>query len=85
MALYNLEMTEEIINAVYGLPWLPSLSTRVSLSWMSLKSTVTVESFFGSPDRIYPMLFGPYDVKFRVEDRTVRILSFEEPRPDISG
>ena len=38
-----------------------------------------------SPDRIYSVLFGPYDVKFRVEDRTVRILSFEEPRPDTSG
>ena len=38
-----------------------------------------------SPQRIYSLLFGPYDVKFRVEDRTVRILSFEEPRPDTSG
>jgi len=38
-----------------------------------------------SPGRVYSVLFGPYDVKFTVEDRTVRILSFEEPHPDISG
>ena len=38
-----------------------------------------------SPERIYSLLFGPYDVKFRVEGGRVIVLSFEEPRPDTSG
>ncbi|MBO4842960.1 MAG: tRNA (N6-threonylcarbamoyladenosine(37)-N6)-methyltransferase TrmO [Bacteroidales bacterium] len=38
-----------------------------------------------SPGRVYSVLFGPYDVKFTVEDGLVKVLSFEEPRPGISG
>ena len=38
-----------------------------------------------SPGRVYSVLFRPYDVKFTVEDGRVKVLSFEEPRPDTSG
>ena len=38
-----------------------------------------------SPGRVYSLLFGPYDVKFKVEDGRVSILSLEDPRPGISG
>ena len=38
-----------------------------------------------SPEKVYSLLFGPYDVKFKVEDGKATVLSFEEPRPDTSG
>ncbi len=38
-----------------------------------------------SPGRVYSVVFGPYDVKFTVEDGRLTVLSFEEPRPDTSG
>ena len=38
-----------------------------------------------SPGRVYSLLFGPYDVKFKVEEGRVSVLSLEDPRPDISG
>ena len=37
-----------------------------------------------SPGRVYSVVFGPYDVKFTVEDGRLTVLSFEEPRPDTS-
>ena len=38
-----------------------------------------------SPGRVYSLLFGPYDVKFKVEDGLLSVLSLEDPRPGISG